>query len=199
MAVFREWLLITEGRNDLVAPGVLQGYEAAFREELRKVVARTREPRLRAVLADMLDCPVRDARGHCRSFTDLIIGTLLRNGLHRRYDLEACVSYVVEKMLMDTTERGEPRSGLFAGFEERPDYVGGNPLTARFLKFLEYAVATSARAASPAWPMSDDAPPAPCPSAGVAQRKATSNQASAPTRSRPRRQRRATWARWSAT
>lgn len=140
MAVFREWLLITEGRNDLVAPGVLQGYEAAFREELHKVVARTREPRLRAVLADMLDCPARDARGNCRSFTDLIVGTLLRNGLHRRYDLEACLSYVVEKMLMDTTERGEPRSGLFAGFEERPDYVAGNPLTARFLKFLEYAV-----------------------------------------------------------
>lgn len=140
MLFFREWLLVQEGRV-AVPPGVLQGYESAFRQELRQLVTRTQDPRLKAVLTDMVDCPLRDRQGNCRSFTDFIMGALARNGIHHRYDMEAALGYIAEKMLMDRTDKGEPRASLFAGFEERPGYDGGNPLLARFLRFLEWAVA----------------------------------------------------------
>ena len=43
-------------------------------------------------------------------------------------------------MLMDKTDTGGPRTTVFGGFEEFPDYVEGNPLQARFMKFLQFAV-----------------------------------------------------------
>jgi hypothetical protein len=89
----------------------------------------------------MLDCPIRDRRGNCRTFSEYIYATLLRNGIQHRYDVEAALQYVIEKMLMDRSETtGEPRDNLFRGFKERPDYVGGNPLVGRFLAFLDGAV-----------------------------------------------------------
>ena len=139
MERFFALLFLTEARAH-VPHGVLQGYEHAFRQELQRVIRRTQNPTLLAELEDMLDCPVKDARGNCRSFTDYIVGTLIKNGVHARYDLEAALAYVVEKMLMDRGEHGEPRITVFGGFEERPDYIGGNPLQARFLKYLQFAV-----------------------------------------------------------
>ena len=139
MERFFAWLFLTEARAH-VPHGVLRGYEHAFRQELLRVVRRTQNPILRAELEDMLDCPVKDARGNCRSFTNYIVGTLIKNGVHARYDLEAALAYVVEKMLMDKGEHGEPHITVFGGFEERPDYVEGNPLQARFLKYLQFAV-----------------------------------------------------------
>src|SRR5262249_28287927 len=48
---------------------------------------------------------------------------------------------VFEKMMMDKTEAGEPRVTVFGGFEERPDQPDDfNPLQARFLKYLQFAV-----------------------------------------------------------
>ena len=139
MERFFVWLFLSEARAR-VSPGVLRSYELAFKDQLQRVIRRTKNPALRAELEEMLDCPVKDARGNCRSFTDYIVGTLIKNGIHARYDLEAALAYVVEKMLMDRGEHGEPRITLFNGFEERPDYTTGNPVQARFLKFLHFAV-----------------------------------------------------------
>ena len=133
MERFFAWLFLTEARAH-VPHGVLRGYEHAFRQELLRVVRRTQNPILRAELEDMLDCPVKDARGNCRSFTNYIVGTLIKNGVHARYDLEAALAYVVEKMLMDKGEHGEPHITVFGGFEERPDYVEGNPLSGPVLE-----------------------------------------------------------------
>jgi hypothetical protein len=141
MLRFRQWLLIVEARTDLVPPEVLQGYEAAFREELQKVIARTRNPGLRARLQDMLRCPVRDGRGRCRSFSDYIVAALIHHGVHRRYDLEACLSYVIGQMLMPRDDAGQDRSTVFGGFVEKPGETPAyNPLQVRFMRSLEWAV-----------------------------------------------------------
>src|ERR1700688_1444987 len=93
-----EWLMLTEAKAH-VPPGVLQGYDHAFRQELQRVIRRTVNPTLRAEFDRMLDCPVRDARGNCKSFTNYIVGALVKNGVHARYDVAAALAYVVEKML----------------------------------------------------------------------------------------------------
>jgi hypothetical protein len=142
MKTFWHWLaaVIEEARRPDIPGEVLHGYELAFQDQLRGLIRRTQDPRLRAVLTDMLDCPIRDARGNCRSFMDFIVGALIRNGIHHRFDMEAALGYIMEKLLMDKTEKGEPRASLFGGFQERPGYEGGNPVLARFLKFLEWAI-----------------------------------------------------------
>jgi hypothetical protein len=139
MEGFLAWLVLTEAKAH-VSPAIIQGYEHAFRQELQRVIRRTVNPTLRAEFERMLDCPVRDRRGNCKSFTNYIIGALVKNGIHARYDLEAALAYVVEKMLMDKGENGEGRITVFGGFQERPDYVEGNPLQARFVKYLQFAV-----------------------------------------------------------
>lgn len=131
MLYFKEWLLVVEARQEFIPQAVLQGYELAFRDELKQLIDRTQNPKLRGVLADMLDCPIQDAKGNCRTFTDYIVAVIVRNGLYRQFDMEAALGYIVEKMLMNR---------LFGGFEERPDYTRGNPLLARFLKYLDFAV-----------------------------------------------------------
>lgn len=69
------------------------------------------------------------------------MSALLKNGIHHQYDIEAALAYVFEKMLMATSDTGEPRTTLFGGFDERQPYTPNfNPLQARFLKFLQYAV-----------------------------------------------------------
>src|SRR4051812_44372960 len=108
--------LHTEGRQAFVPQGVLQGYEQAFRDQLSQLIRRTRDPKLRAKFVGMLDCPVTDGTGHCRSFTDYIVSALIRHGVHRAYDIEAAIGYVVEKMLVPTSEAGGPRATLFGGF-----------------------------------------------------------------------------------
>ena len=132
--------LLMEGPQEYIPPGVLRGYDAAFRDELRGVIQRTQNPMLRATLERMLDCPIVDSRGGCRTFSDYILSALIKNGIHQQYDIEAALAYIVEKMLMPVTDTGEPRLTVFNGFKERPDFVGGNPLQARFLKFLDFAI-----------------------------------------------------------
>src|SRR5262249_27252456 len=102
--------------------------------------ARVHHPGLRAELERMLDCPLRDRRGNCHTFSQFIYAALLRNGIHHKYDVEAALQYVIEKMLLDRSDSGQAKANLFGGFRERPDYQAGNPLLARFLAFLEGAV-----------------------------------------------------------
>src|SRR3954454_12540128 len=115
---FHSWL--TEGRQYRIAPAI----PTPTKRQLQAVVGRVHHTTLRAELKRMLDCPLRDRRGHCRSFSEYIYATLLRNGIHHRYDVEAALQYVIEKMLLDRSEAtGQPRDNLFNGFRERPDYV----------------------------------------------------------------------------
>src|SRR5689334_15110768 len=116
MLSFIEWLLAEEKH---VPPSVLQAYEHAFREELQRLIGRTKDPALRKQFEDMLDCPVVDSRGHCHRFADYVLSALVRQGLHTRYDLEAALGYVMEKMLLPQKDTGEPRATVFGGFTER--------------------------------------------------------------------------------
>ena len=88
----------------------------------------------------MLDCPIRDTRGTCRTFTDYAVAALVKNGIHQRYDLEQAFAYVMEKMFMSKMETGEGRKTVFGSFEERPGLVEGNPLQGRFMSFLTYTI-----------------------------------------------------------
>lgn len=138
MITFWTWLL-TEDRGRFIEPGILQGYEQAFKAALRTVIQGTEDPNLRATFQKMLDCPINTNRG-CRSFTDYILGALIKNGIQQQYDMEAALQYVVEKMLMPSTEAGEPRKTVFADFDaSRPYQPGENPLQARFMSWLKFA------------------------------------------------------------
>lgn len=92
----------------------------------------------------MIDCPVRTAKG-CRGFAEYIYAALIKNGIANQYDVEAALSYVIQKMLMDTSELGQPRANLFTGFTERPHTAGFNPLQARFMAFLTAAIRNIAK------------------------------------------------------
>lgn len=119
----------------------MQGYEQAFRAALKTVIERTKNPDLRATFDKMLECPIVDRRGQCRPFANYIVDALLKNGIQQQYDMEAALQYVVEKMLMPSTETGEPKATVFSGFDEDRPYVSGsNPLVARFFKFLQFAI-----------------------------------------------------------
>src|SRR5581483_9539336 len=86
-------------------------------------------------------CPVRTNRG-CRTFTDYIYGSLIKNGIHNLYDIESSFQYVIQKMLLDRSETtGQPKASLFAGFASRPGETANfNPLQARFMSFLQGAI-----------------------------------------------------------
>jgi hypothetical protein len=140
MKTFLEWLgQLVEARQQLVAPTVLQAYDFEFKRALNGLIERTADPVLRQKFQDMIDCPIRDGRGGCRGFSEYILSALVKNGIHNRYDIEAALSYVVEKMLMPVSDTGGTRKSLFTGFVERPS-TGFNPLQARFFKFLQFAV-----------------------------------------------------------
>ena len=133
---------LNEARQPFVAPSVLQGYENEFRRHLEQLIQRTDDPQLRQQFSHMLDCPIQDRQGNCRDFSEYILSTLIRQGVHNRYDIEAALGYVLERMLMDKSlTTGQPRATLFKGFEgSRPYQPGDNPLQARFLTFLSNAV-----------------------------------------------------------
>src|SRR5947209_3629856 len=102
---FWAWLA-TEARRADIEPEVIAGYEHAFKVELRQLISRTHDPALREKLEEMLDCPIRTMRGQCASFTDYILGALIKHGVHRRYDMEQALAYVFEKMMLDKTDTG---------------------------------------------------------------------------------------------
>ena len=101
------------------------------------MIERTTDPNLRTTFEAMLDCPISTKRG-CRSFTNYILGALIKSGIQDQYDMEAAFGYVIEKMLMPT---GDTRTTVFTGFDpSRPYEPGSNPLQFRFLSYLKFAV-----------------------------------------------------------
>jgi len=138
---FLTWLL-SEEQGELVPQSVLQSYEFEFRRALERLIQRTQDPALRQRFEDMLDCPIRDSRGVCHTFAEYILSALVRNGIHRRYDIEAALAYVFEKMMMDRSiTTGQPRTTLFSGLDaSRPHGPSDNPLVGRFLTFLKFAI-----------------------------------------------------------
>ena len=137
MRGFREWLLL-EARAQLIEPAVLQGYEQAFRQQLEALVRKTNDPVLRQKFREMLDCPIVDLQGRCHNFTEFILNSLVRHGIHKQYDIEAALQHVFEKMMLDKSlVTGEPRRTVFRDFDPtRPYQPGDNPLQARFLTYL---------------------------------------------------------------
>jgi len=141
MITFSHWLLFREARQTLVPPSVLQAYEGEFKQALHALIQRTQDPALRQKFTAMLDCPIQDRRGQCRSFSEYILSALIKNGIHERYDIEAALSYVFEKLMMATSEAGAPRETLFGSFDpNRPYTLEGNPLVARFFTWLKFTV-----------------------------------------------------------
>ena len=66
------------------------------------------------------------------------VSAFIKNGIQNRYDIESALSYVAEKMLMPTSDSGDPRITLFGGFDEAKPYTPGfNPLQAGFHAILE--------------------------------------------------------------
>ena len=142
MLTFIDFLrLFAEERQPLVPVSVLQSYDHEFRQGLSALIQRTQDPVLKQKFIQMVNCPVRDARGNCRGFSEYILSALIKNGIQNRYEIESALSYVAEKMLMPTSDSGDPRETLFGGFDEAKPYTPGfNPLQARFMQFLKFAV-----------------------------------------------------------
>jgi len=136
---FKEWLL--EEKRDLVSPDVLQQWERGFRQGLETLIRRTSDPDLRAKFEAMRDCPIIDARGHCRSFSDYLLSALLSHGVHRQAEIEDALAYAYESMMSTRKMTGEPKSTVFGGFDEtRPRNPNDNPLEARFKTSVGNAV-----------------------------------------------------------
>lgn len=132
MQNFWEWLL-GERRQELVPQEVLDGYEHGFRRALEQLMNRVEDPVLQDKFREMLDCPIKDAKGRCRSFTGYIVSALVRHGIHREADVEDILSYIYEKMMHDKKVSGEPKATVFGSFDaNRPYGSQGNPLEARF-------------------------------------------------------------------
>lgn len=137
---FREWFFecqIAEARA-LLPPGVLQQWEAGFRQGLDGLIARTSDPVLRSKFAAMRDCPIRDMAGRCRTFTDYVVGTMLKHGVHRKADIEDALAYAYETMMSPRKVTGEPKTTVFDLDPRRP--VGRNELEARFKTSVGNAV-----------------------------------------------------------
>lgn len=135
MVSFAEWLWCEE--RNLVDPGVLATYEQAFQDGLESLIRRTQDPELRAAFETMRSCPIRDRRGGCTRFADYILGALIRNGCHQRFDIDDCLQRICFRLLSPIGERGFARRSLFDFDETAPyDLRFGNPLAARFKTYL---------------------------------------------------------------
>ncbi len=55
-----------------IDPAILYSYEAAFKDELLRLIRRTNDAALRTQPEDMVNCPVRDRSGRCRGFAEYI-------------------------------------------------------------------------------------------------------------------------------
>src|ERR1700690_4433615 len=116
MINFIEWL-VAEGRpRELVPPAVMQSYEYAFKQALHRLIDRTKNATLKEKFKEMLDCPIKDRRGSCRSFTDYIVSAMVHSGIANSYDIEAVLNYIAEKLLMSKTFTGERKVTVFDDF-----------------------------------------------------------------------------------
>lgn len=140
MRDFWQWV-VWETRQQAVPQEVLATFETGFKEALTRLIARTKDLQLKDQFIDMLDCPIVDKRGHCRKFSEYIVSALLKNGIQERFDIEEVLSYLLQHMLLDRSLRtGEPRTTVFDFDERRPYKPGENPLQARFLNWLHFAI-----------------------------------------------------------
>lgn len=140
MQTFWNWLL-AERRHELVPQEVLDGYEHGFRRALEQLMNKVQDPVLRDKFGQMLDCPIKDAKGRCRSFTDYIVAALVRHGIHKEADVEEVLSYVYQTMMHDKKISGEPKATVFGSFDAGRAYSPqGNPLEARFKTAIGNAI-----------------------------------------------------------
>ena len=139
MLTFYRWLeLLNEERRRAVAPEVLQSSDLALLLQLEKIAKGIPDPQLRSKFLTMLRCPIVDSKNGCRYPAEYLLAALERNGIHDRYDIEAAIQYVFEKMLLPraNTEAG---ANIFPGFDPtRPDSV--EHFRARFLSYVKFAV-----------------------------------------------------------
>ncbi len=126
---FRVFLLLQERQQ--VDPATLQSLEQGFHQALEKLIARTRDPVLRVEFEKMRSCPIRDARGRCNTFTDYLLGTLIRRGCHG-VDYEDAMQYAFIQLASPVNLNGKPKSTAFDIDESRPYNPGDNPCEARF-------------------------------------------------------------------
>jgi len=145
MITFLEWLLAEE--KELVPAQVKQTYENAFKQALQRFFQRTKNPILKEKVKEMLDCPIRDRRGRCRSFTDYIVGALVRNGITDSHEIQSALGHVAERMLMHRQlGTGEGWASVLDDFDEsRPFDPDTNPLQARLLGYLRWAITDLAK------------------------------------------------------
>ncbi len=123
-----------------MAPEILRGYDLALRRELEQLARQIEDPGVRARFTALHDCPVIDSSGSCRDFANYVLGALIRNGVHDRFDLEQALQYVFEKMLLPRSEGGEGRNTLFTNFDaNQPDSAAH--FRARFKTWVKYLVA----------------------------------------------------------
>ncbi|NLX98177.1 MAG: hypothetical protein GXY83_18615 [Rhodopirellula sp.] len=135
MVAFRQWLIFEERR--LIDPAVLSQFERAFEQALDGMIHRTRDPALRRTLEGMRGCPVHDASGGCHSWTDYIVGAMVRHNCHRVADPDETFARVAFNMLSRVGERGGPRKSIFDFDESRPfDLNRGNPIEVLFKTYL---------------------------------------------------------------
>jgi hypothetical protein len=139
MVAFREWLLLQE--RTLVDPAVLASYEREFQRQLDNLIQKSPES-LRQTFAAMKECPIRDSQGRCNSFTNYIVGSLIRHGCTNRYDPEESLQRIAFHMLSNTGESGQQRRTIFDIDLTYPwDLTRGNPLEARFKTYLRHDLA----------------------------------------------------------
>src|SRR5258708_28988859 len=66
---------------------------------------------------------------------------MVHSEITNSYDIEAVLNYIAEKLLMDKTFTGERKVTVFDDFDETRPFDGDkNPLQARFLHFLRFAI-----------------------------------------------------------
>jgi hypothetical protein len=116
---FKNWLLIQE--SALVDRAVAASYERGLQDGLTDLIARIRDPGLKSTLERMKECPVKDP---CRSFTDYITGTLIRNrcGLA---DPEESFASIYRQLMSPVNLQGQPRATLFGNFDESKPFTPG--------------------------------------------------------------------------
>jgi hypothetical protein len=141
MRSFLEWFeALCEDRRRTIPPEILRGYDFALRRELQQIAQGIEDPSNRSRFMTLIDCPIIDSSGACRSFADYVLGALIRNGVHPRYDLEQSLQYVFEKMLVRNSVGGETRNTLFTNFDpDQPDSAAH--FRARFKTWVKYLVA----------------------------------------------------------
>ena len=131
---------VVEQRRELVPQSVLDSYEVGFRDALKKLLGKVKDPVLGAKFRGMLDCPIKDSQGRCHTFTGYIVSALVRNQIHHVADVEEALNYIYQTMMFDKKINGAPKATVFGSFNFDRDIGSGNPLEARFKVAVSNAI-----------------------------------------------------------